>query len=224
MMRHPSNFVFNSFHVTFIKHLDAQPNDLLPGTTVSLDPNVPPSWETPSPDLFPCPPTSPPSTIPHFTSAGPYIPHPATTLMPPLNQPPLPDAPAIAPLSSTLPPVPTFPPSSPPLPYPAPLHCSEWLAAKSQALTTAFLNEFSPLVTSHSLLPLSLPDDSISVDHVLSALTDGSLAPAIDDKPCWADALASDHEFWITGAHEEINSLQDLQVFALIPHSEVPSN
>jgi transposase InsO family protein len=41
--------VFNSFHVTFIEHLDDQPSDLLPGTTVLFDPDAPPSWETPAP-------------------------------------------------------------------------------------------------------------------------------------------------------------------------------
>jgi hypothetical protein len=42
--------IFNSFHVTFIEHLDSLPSDLLLGTTLQLDPNAPPSWEVPSPD------------------------------------------------------------------------------------------------------------------------------------------------------------------------------
>jgi len=45
-----SNSVYNSFHVTFIEHLDAQPVDLLPGMTLLHDPDAPPSWEVPSPD------------------------------------------------------------------------------------------------------------------------------------------------------------------------------
>src|SRR5258707_1902603 len=43
--------IFNSFDVTFVEHLDALPSNLLPGTTVTLDANAPPSWETPLPDL-----------------------------------------------------------------------------------------------------------------------------------------------------------------------------
>ncbi len=32
--------IFNSFHVTFLEHLDKQPVNLLPGTTVSIEPNA----------------------------------------------------------------------------------------------------------------------------------------------------------------------------------------
>jgi hypothetical protein len=38
-----SNTIFNSFHVIFIEHLDSLPHDLLPGTTIFLKPNAPPS-------------------------------------------------------------------------------------------------------------------------------------------------------------------------------------
>jgi hypothetical protein len=38
-----SNTIFNSFHITFIEHLDSLPYDLLPGTTIFLEPNAPPS-------------------------------------------------------------------------------------------------------------------------------------------------------------------------------------
>jgi transposase InsO family protein len=41
-----SGAVFNSFHVTFLEHLDCQPIDLLPGTTVTLHPDAPPSWDS----------------------------------------------------------------------------------------------------------------------------------------------------------------------------------
>jgi transposase InsO family protein len=37
--------VFNSFHVSFVEHLDEQPVDLLPGTTIALKPGAPPTWE-----------------------------------------------------------------------------------------------------------------------------------------------------------------------------------
>ena len=64
----PSNGkIFNSFHVTFIEHLDEQPADLLPGTTVSLSPDAPATWDvaavpsTPRSILpTPCVPSHPP--------------------------------------------------------------------------------------------------------------------------------------------------------------------
>ena len=45
-----TGIIFDSFHITFIEHLHSQPSDLMPGTTVLLDPDAPPSWEVPSPD------------------------------------------------------------------------------------------------------------------------------------------------------------------------------
>jgi transposase InsO family protein len=54
--------IFNSFHVTFLEHLDQQPVDLLPGTTISIEPSALPSWVTsPESALPPSPPTSPSS-------------------------------------------------------------------------------------------------------------------------------------------------------------------
>src|SRR6266849_2070817 len=45
-----SDAIFDSFHVTFIEHLHAQPSDLMPGKTVLLNPDAPPSWEVPLPE------------------------------------------------------------------------------------------------------------------------------------------------------------------------------
>src|SRR5216683_5044300 len=45
--------VLNLFHVTFIKHLNTLPSSLLPGTTVELLPDSPPSWDSPSLDSVP---------------------------------------------------------------------------------------------------------------------------------------------------------------------------
>ena len=62
-----SGHVFDSFHVSFIEHLDEVPTNLLPGTTITLMPDSPPSWDTastpptpnhPAPPL--CTPTYPP--------------------------------------------------------------------------------------------------------------------------------------------------------------------
>jgi hypothetical protein len=41
-----SGRVFNSFHVSFIEHLDSLPSSLLPGTFLNIDDdNIPPSWD-----------------------------------------------------------------------------------------------------------------------------------------------------------------------------------
>jgi len=88
-------------------------------------------------------------------------------------------------------------------------------------LTSAFLSEFAPFCDSHSLLPLDISDISpYSLDSALSAIADGSLEPYCDDddNPKWAEAMASpEHKFWIAGAREELQSLEDLQVFVLVP-------
>jgi transposase InsO family protein len=85
-----SGKLFNSFHVTFIEHLDALPSSLLPGTTVQIVPGSPPSWDSPSLDMLPSAPISapvlpafPPSASSHPPSASipsssllPYVPNP----------------------------------------------------------------------------------------------------------------------------------------------------
>jgi hypothetical protein len=56
-------------------------------------------------------------------------------------------------------------------------------------------------------------------------MADGSLEPTLDtgDDPSWPEALASpEREYWIAGVHDELRSLEDLKVFVLVPHSEVP--
>jgi hypothetical protein len=86
----------------------------------------------------------------------------------------------------------------------------------------AFLSEYSPIRETHDLfhLPLlSLPHIP-SVNHALLSLADGSLVPTADsdDDPLWAKALtSSEREYWIAGARDEIRSLEDLQVFVLVP-------
>lgn len=78
----------------------------------------------------------------------------------------------------------------------------------------------------HDLVPAHLSiDDFSSVDDVLSALTDGSLRPTVDpdDEPLWSQAINSNEcEYWIAGGCDELQSLQDLQVFVLVPCSELP--
>ncbi len=56
-------------------------------------------------------------------------------------------------------------------------------------------------------------------------MADGSLEPYCDDNddPKWDEAMASpEREFWIAGAREELQSLEDLQVFVLVPRSTMP--
>jgi hypothetical protein len=95
-----------------------------------------------------------------------------------------------------------------------------------ELLTSAFLSEFAPFRDSHSLVPLDTSDISAhSLDSALSAIADGSLEPYCDDddEPKWAEAMASpEREFWIAGARDELRSLEDLQVFVLVPRSSLP--
>jgi hypothetical protein len=63
--------IFNSFHVTFIEHLDEQPANLLPGMIVDLNPNTPPSWDNALPNSSP--PHLPAPTL-HASTFPPTIP------------------------------------------------------------------------------------------------------------------------------------------------------
>jgi len=65
---------------------------------------------------------------------------------------------------------------------------------------------------------------SYSLDGTLAAIANGSLEPLCkdDDDPKWAEAMASsEQEYWIAGAHEELRSLTDLKVFALVLCSDM---
>ena len=64
-----------------------------------------------------------------------------------------------------------------------------------------------------------------SLESALSAITDGSLEPYCDDDddPKWAEAMASPEcKFWVAGVHKELQSLEDLYVFVLVPRSSMP--
>jgi transposase InsO family protein len=107
-----SGRIFNSFHVTFVEHLNELPASLLPGTIVPFDAdNSDPTWDTvgipPNPALH----------IPAHT----YAPPPAPTSYTPITtaiQHPLPlPAPLPAPPPALLP---TPAPRPPPLPLPPP--------------------------------------------------------------------------------------------------------
>ena len=76
------------------------------------------------------------------------------------------------------------------------------------------------------MIPLDISDISpYSLDGALAAIADSSLEPLCEDNddPKWAEAMAStDQEFWIAGAREELQSLEDLKVFVLVPCSSMP--
>jgi len=101
--------------------------------------------------------------------------------------------------------------------------------------TQAFLAEFAPLRQTHLLLAVDLDQNfspsSLSIDDVLSALSNGTIKPVLDsgDEPSWAQALASpEHEYWIAGGRDELKSLdvtiqdQGLQIFYTHPSYQHP--
>ena len=96
----------------------------------------------------------------------------------------------------------------------------------SYDFTHTFLSEFSDFRKTHNLLPLDLPPDcDLPLDVFLSDAKTRSFEPICNtnDDPSWQEALASPEcEYWIAGARDELWSLQDLQVFILVPCSEVP--
>jgi len=96
----------------------------------------------------------------------------------------------------------------------------------SYNFTHTFLSEFSKFRDTHNLLPLDLPPDcNLPLDVFLSNVKTGSFKPTCetDNDPSWCNALAFlEQEYWIAGTSKELRSLQDLQVFALVPCSSVP--
>ena len=205
-----SGRIFNSFHVSFIEHLQEQSSALLPGTTVILDPDAPPSWDVPCPDPVPLPSNSTPPlhqfpvrpSITHEsqsqheqlppTSETPIAPIPTSIDSTPPSFPPSPPTSTAPSPSHPLSPAvrPTPPPSRIPLRIripgrnpdapPPPLRRSERIAQLTHPNATALLSRFSPIRDSHDLIHLSIADPSLDVDYVLSALADGSMEPTLD--------------------------------------------
>jgi hypothetical protein len=252
-----SGRIFNSFHVTFVEHLDAIPSDLLPGTFLNVDDHsIPPSWQavdsgvaTPSFETSPSANNFISPLNPSFTSqrTSPDDPSFVSASCAPSTSLP----PSTVPLPNPLPPDP-IPPPAPLLRrsscIPVPISCdlahdprlsavladvaaSALRRQKERAARRdhvhALLSEFSPMRDTHHLIvaDLDLGDMSFSLEEVLSAISDGSVEPILDsgDDPTWAEALASpDRKYWIAGGCDELKSLEDLQVFILVPRSEVP--
>ena len=245
--------VFNSFHVTFVEHLQSQPTDLLPGTTVNLNPDAPPTWAAlpiPAPSSRPFPAITSPPTDPILPTSPPVTPTSSNNVNTVSNT-------VTANnntdnnsnnntvtntvtnndnnnnnTSSNVPITITIPPTTIPAdPSPPPLRRSARLAARqpqsAETLHAAFLSQYIPFFATHDdLLPLDFsPSDFESIDVLVSSLSDGSAEPDFDtnDDPSWVTAMrSSEREYWIAGAREELRSLSDLQVFTLIPRSDVP--
>ena len=242
--------VFNSFHITFIKHLHAQPTNLLPGTTIELNPNASPTWDSTPPIFSKLIDKNYPPTNLILPSFPPIIPKPNPLnikLSPQQNITLLSSQNSQSTQSSldtnTLVPsiIITPPKDSSEDPVPASTHrhriclaptfpphhspCFADLQPDDGNHSLAFLSEYAPLCNSHNLFPLDFPSDSISMYNMLSTISDGSLKPDFDtgDDLSWAEAMHSpNHEYWIAGAHKELCSLKDLKVFVLIPHSDIP--
>ena len=283
-----SGRIFDSFHVSFIEHLDESPVDLHPGTTIRLNPDAPPSWNTtsiPPPPIArptdPCPPTYPPilPNLPPPMLTDNTV-NPANTSTEYNNSTPNPNI-----QQNTIPTIlpPNVPHQIPASPSPAdtpilrrssrtrfssarettndgllPNSClssaiSDSAASTARARATrlsclssipeshistflddlpsydfthAFLSEFSNFREMHDLLPLDLPVGyGFPLDVFISDVENGSLEPRVDadDKPSWREALSSpEREYWIAGACDKLCSLQDLNVFILVPRSSVP--
>ena len=215
-----SGRIFNSYHVTFVEHLDTTPSDYLPGTFVNIGDDVlPPTWDslpstiTPSSPLpFILTPTPPslsleimsPNTVPNPTPPPP----PITPPLPPITPPPPPIAPPVPPITPPPPPDPNPPPPPPPR-RSARLASARQRQEELNEQTQALLSEFAPIRDSHCLIHTDLAVATTSLEEVLSAIADGSMEPILDsgDDPSWAEALASpDREYWIAGGREEIQS------------------
>jgi len=266
-----TGWIFNSYHVTFIKHLQSQPTDLLLGTTINLNLDTPPSW-----DLTPVLNFAPPPHVLDPDDNDNEIPNPVLPSFPPILPVPTPPMNQTTPQynnmiqqtnqtttqsNNMIPPItiqqthqttsqnnntiplitiPTItitplqndnnnihmitPTILPPL-----CHSPCLLACQTNAtdkIHSTFLSEFCPLHDTHDLLPLDFtPSNFHSTDLFLSSLSDGSMGPVFDtsDDLCWLAAMCSpEHKYWITRAHKELCNLADLQVFVLIPCSDVP--
>jgi hypothetical protein len=218
-----SSCIFNSYHISFIEHLDTLPTPLLPNMIISLDNSTSGSAQTDS--------------MPNSNSvSGPPIgsaPQQQSVSIPPIGS-------AHQHQSASGPPIGSVPSMGENLETPLhPLRCSPWhpvptshentddMFHHSRRLsatiddahatsawrqeekshqnidphTMAFLTKYSPLCDSHDLIPMELPMDAEpTIDEVLAAIADGTMEPKIDpdDKPKWADAIASpEREYWI---------------------------
>ena len=283
-----SSRVFNSFHVTFTEHLDAEPQKLHPGTILGTESaNSPPSWDvtgprtpsdpiSPTTHLFSSDPTPPPLILDNIDNPSSRIEtnnchsrlqNANITQTQPNNnnntqnnnnrrieeqrnnnnnerrieeQRDSDNSNENNIEEQNIPEIEITPPSPPPNNNPPPpltitippRRRSPRLQALARSpdnddYALAFLTEYSPVCNTHDLFPanLCIEGSNLSVDAVLSALSDGSIEPVPDhgDEPLWAQAMSStEREYWIAGARDELKSLADLNVFVLVPRTDLP--
>ena len=113
---------------------------------------------------------------------------------------------------------------------PPPLHHSPHLLVHQTNTTDeihfAFLSEFLLLHNTHDLFPLHFTHSNFaSMEIFLSSLSDSSVEPIFDtgNDPSWSSAICSpERKYWIARVCKELHNLADLQVFILIPHSDIP--
>ena len=163
-----SGRIFDSFHVTFMEHLDEKSARLLPGTTVTVAPDSPPSWDSAS---SPCMATPSASAQHHPTHPLP-IPLPVLCPIPisissPLHTPPSQNAPSHHPPTPHNITSPTV--VNPPSPLPVDVHTDN-LPPPSDAPTTLQ----PPTLDDH---PAPLPPSN---DHTSSA---SPTVPVATDPP-----------------------------------------
>src|SRR6266702_70959 len=178
---------------------------------------IPPSPPSPLSLLTPSP---PPSFLPN-SLPPPSHPRRTTRILTPSNQ--LTNNDGLAPISCLSAALSDF--------CSAAIHCQEERSSRratsSNDHTTAFISLFAPMRDSHDLIPLdTLSNHGLTlVDEVLTALTNGSVEPEVDldDEPSWGKAMASPEcEYWVARSREEIKSLEDLNVFVLVPRTYSP--
>src|SRR5712671_6170731 len=288
----PTGNIFNSFHVSFIEHLEAIPKSLFPSTTIIND--AEPTWNATGTEIITKSTLQPVPLVPHTTNALP-TPTPAsityTSSEPQTPNPPTMDAdhanantntptfeantntltfeadnndthsPAPSPSNNPSPPTTPHPPTldivqepmTLPKPDPPPPQRSSRIPIPTSRYVTndgldchhnsanvayapdnnpsplfSFIAEFLPFHDTHYLHPCHLDAETFdTINSVITALHNDSITLEIDpdDEPSWRKAVSSlEREYWIAGAHDELKSLEDLNVFVLVPRSDVPRN
>ena len=196
-----SRRIVDSFHVTFVEHLNDQTRPLLPG----LDSNVTPDLDEGV--------TAPASTSENVDESA--------------ASPPLDDM--IVPLAPTSAVVDEAPRRSTWVKVPIPsreetkngLVHGRAIASQRAVADVAVEGTVSACVPEN---PLAETEEDTLLRKVIDEII--LLVDVEDpDAPSWTEALESgDRDKWLEGAEAELNSLREMGVYKLVPRSEVPTN
>ena len=196
-----SGRIVDSFHVTFVEHLNDQARPLLPG----LDSNVTPDLDEGV--------TAPASTSENVDES--------------VASPPLDDM--IVPLAPTSAVVDEAPRRSTRVKVPIPsreetkngLVHGRAIASQRAVADVAVEGTVSACVPEN---PLAETEEDTLLRKVIDEII--LLVNVEDpDAPSWTEALESgDRDKWLEGAEAELNSLREMGVYKLVPCSEVPTN